>query len=62
MATGRWNPECQYVWEAYLFKASPSGFGGLTMRRFKTGIGKPLQALWVHARSSLRDGIGSGRR
>lgn len=61
-AHGRWNPECQNVWEAYVFKASPRGLGGLAMRRFKTGVGKPAQALWARARASLTAGTGSGRR
>lgn len=58
-ATGRWNPEHQNVWEAYIFKASPRGFGGLTMRRLKTRIGKPAQVLWERACSTLRDGLRS---
>ena len=35
-AVGRWNPEIQDVWEAYVFRASLRGFGGLAMRRLKT--------------------------
>ena len=34
-AVGRWNPEIQDVWEAYVFRASLRGFGGLAMRRLK---------------------------
>lgn len=59
-AVGRWNPECQNVWEAYVFKASPRGFGGLAMRRFKTRLGAPAQALWKLACSGLRHRLHPG--
>ena len=61
-AVGRWNPECQSVWETYIFKASPRGFGGLVMRRFKTRLGVPAQALWKRACSTLGHGFKPGGR
>jgi hypothetical protein len=53
-AIGRWNPASEQVWEAYVFKACPRGLGGLAMRRFKTQLAWPAQALWERARRKLR--------
>jgi len=52
-ACGRWNPEQMEVWEAYLFRASPRGLGGLAMRRFKNRLGEATQAVWARSRASL---------
>jgi len=53
-AFGRWNPDHLQVWEAYVFRASPRGLGGLAMRRFKHRLGGPAQALWARTRAALQ--------
>lgn len=52
-ACGRWNPERLAVWEAYLFRASPRGLGGLAMRRFKRRLEAPTRDLWARTRDAL---------
>jgi hypothetical protein len=37
-AVGRWNPEVQEVWEAYVFRASLRSLGSLAMRRLKNSF------------------------
>jgi CelD/BcsL family acetyltransferase involved in cellulose biosynthesis len=51
-AVGRWNPESLGILDAYLFRATARGLGGLAMRRFKTGIWLPMQELLVGSAGS----------
>jgi CelD/BcsL family acetyltransferase involved in cellulose biosynthesis len=53
-AFGRWNPGQLKVWEAYVFRASPRGLGGLVMRRFKHRLGAPAQNFWERTCSVLQ--------
>lgn len=53
-AVGRWNPESLAVWDAYVFRATPRGLGGLAMRRFKTGVWTPLQDALAQARARMQ--------
>ncbi len=45
-APGRWNPDSQPIWEAYVFRPSLRGLGGMLMRRFKQHLGQPAQSCW----------------
>lgn len=62
-AIGRWNPASQPVWESYVFKASLRGLGSLLMRRGKTRLAGPAQALWQRLQAlrqaAVRPGEGS---
>lgn len=59
-AVGRWNPQCQEVWEAYFFRANPRGLAGLAMRRFKLAVGKPARLWWKRARARRAGPAASG--
>ncbi|MCG2578681.1 GNAT family N-acetyltransferase [Dechloromonas sp. XY25] len=58
-AVGRWNPEIQEVWEAYVFRASLRGFGGLAMRRLKNCFSAESGILPA-AGAGIGVGIGAG--
>lgn len=58
-AVGRWNPEAVGVWDAYVFRPTLRGAGGLAARRFKTGLWIPLQA-WLARWRSVPGGVPPG--
>ncbi|HEX5801443.1 MAG TPA: GNAT family N-acetyltransferase, partial [Azospira sp.] len=50
-AVGRWNPECQPVWEILVFRRSLRGVCGLALRHLKARLWAPARARWRRYRA-----------